>query len=452
MVLNLMNKCESISNKLSKEDLDQYEVFGSNLSSISLNMEKNSIKEFTESIDIGFSIRIIKNNRIGFAYSTSFSNDKIKDLIKRAIKFAKMGKPDKDFQSLPLNKEYKELKNLFDPKLRNIDPDIVINNINIIADSANKNEKVHSISAGISVDIFNEVILNSNDVKGTTENTQIDLWVNVTTKDGTKTGSSFDFQNSRFLKEINPEKLGSRASDLALKSLKAKKLKTQRLPVIFHPIAVSKICGTGIGAAINAEAIQYQQSYLTDMLGEKLMREDFLIEDDGQYIKKNGMAGIGTKPFDAEGYPTQKTVIFEKGILKNYLHNSYTSNKVNTKNTGNAHRIGYRSPPSISYNNLIFHSGKDGKLSDLIEDTQEGVILYYTGDRPNLITGDLSAMIHTGFYIKGGEITTGIKNTTLGINMLDFFKNIDLIGSEIENVGSVSCPPIKVSNIKISGA
>ncbi|TFF88415.1 MAG: TldD/PmbA family protein [Promethearchaeota archaeon] len=447
-----MDKCEKILNKLSKKDLDQYEVFGSNLKSISIDMEKNSIKDFTESFDSGFSIRIVKNKKIGFAYSTSFSDDKIDNLINRAIKFSKVGKPDKDFHSFPIKKEYKTIKNLYDPKLMNISPDIVIDNLNIISEAANKDQKVYSVSAGISIDNFKEIILNSNDIKGQSTHSEIDLYVNVTTKEGSETGSSFDFQSSRFLKEISPGKIGNRAADLALKSLKAKKLKSGSLPVIFHPITISKILGSGIGSAINAEAIQYQQSYLTDMIGEKLMREDFLIEDNGLYIKENGIAGIGSGPFDAEGFPTQSTIIFQDGILKNYLHNCYTSNKVNAQNTGNAHRIGYRSPPNISYNNLVFHPGKDGELSDLIENTKKGIILYYTGDNPNIITGDLSAMVHTGFYIEDGKIISGLRNTMIGINMLDFFKNIDLIGSEVENVGRISCPPIKVSNIKISGA
>ena len=60
-------------------------------------------------------------------------------------------------------------------------------------------------------------------------------------------------------------------------------------------------------------------------------------------------------------------------------------------------------------------------------------------------------MIHTGFYIKDGEPIYGIKNTMIGINMIDFFKNIDMVGSKIESLARIHIPPFRVSNVRISG-
>ena len=449
--MNLIDKCEKILNKLSRQQLDHYEVYALTTKNLDIGMEKNSIKDFTESLDSGYGIRIVKNKRIGFAYSTSFTNEEIDNLIKKVIGFSKIENSDPDFKNLPFKKEYPKLHKLFDPALKDLDPEIAIDNLNKIANAANINEKIYSISAGFSVNIYHDILLNSNNIQGESDHSVLDLYSNITTKDGNKTGSSFDFQSVRFLKEIQPEKIGKNAADLALKSLNSKKIKTGRLPVILHPIASSVILGSGIGQAINGETIQYQQSYLTDKIGEKLFIKNINIEDDGLFIKKNSIPGMGSGNFDAEGYPTQKTTIFKDGILNSYIHNSYTANKANIPNTGNASRSGYESPPTISINNLVIHSGNDGDLLDIIENTKEGIILYYTGDTPNIITGDLSALIHTGFYIKDGEIVSGIKNTMLGINMLEFFKNIDLIGSEIESVGRIHTPVLKISNIKISG-
>jgi len=447
-----MNLCENILNKLSKHNLDQFEVYGLITDQLSIQMEKNSIKDFTNRFDLGVAIRIIKDKRIGFSFFTSFNDEDIDNIIKRTLKFTKIGKPDPDFEALPSPKKYNHLNNLSDPKVKNLDPELIIENLNRIAFAANKDEKVYSISAGVSKNLFHEVISNSNGISVNATHSLMDLFCSVTTKEGGNTGSSFDFQSARFLKEIEPEKVGNNAAELSLKSLRSKQLKTRLMPVIFHPIASSIVLGSGIGNAINAESVQYQQSYLTDKLEEKLFNLDINIYDNGIYIKNNGIPAIGSSVFDAEGYPTQKTIIFNKGVLKNYIHNSYTANKEKVENTGNASRNGYNSSPSISTNNMVFETGNDGKLEDLISETKKGIILYYTGDTPNIITGDFSALIHTGFYIEDGEIKYGIKDTMIGINMLDFFKNLDLIGSKIESIGKIHIPPLRISNIKISGS
>jgi len=448
---NLKENCELIENKLSKYHLDQFEIYGLTTSQVSVQLKKGSIKDFTEYYDSGVGIRVIKDKRIGFAFSSSFDMSKVEKLINRVIKFTRVGVPDLDFQKLPSPKKYPELTNLIDPKIVNLTPEAVINYLERMVSAANVNNKIYSISGEFTSDIYHEVILNSNGVNRETEHSEIDIFCNVTTKDMGNTGSSFDFQSVRFLKEIEPERIGENAANLALRSLNSKKLKTSSMPVIFHPIASSTILGSGIGTAISAEQIQYQQSYLIDKLNEKLFTMDIFIEDNGIYIKENNIPGVGSSNFDAEGFPTQKTIIFESGVLKNYIHNSYTANKEKVANTGNASRFGYKSTPTISITNLVFHPGNDGELNDLIDETKEGIVLYYTGDTPNIITGDLSAMIHTGFYIKDGEPIYGIKNTMIGINMIDFFKNIDMVGSKIESLARIHIPPFRVSNVRISG-
>ena len=447
----LKGLCEVILKKLENYSLDQYEIYGLSTDQLLVIVEKNSIKDFARCIDTGFSIRVVKDKRLGFAHSTEFSEKDVDSLIKKAIKFTIMGQPDVDFKEFPRPKKYDTISNLLDKKLLNITPETAIEGLKLLIDSAKINNKVYSIGAEYRISVFHEVIMNSNGVFGSSAHSEVDISCSITTKDGNKTGSGFDFQSSRFLKEVNPEKIGSNAATIALQLLNSRKLKTGKMPVIFHPIASHTILGAGIGHGINAESVQYQRSYLTNKLGEKIFPENLLIVDDGRYIKNNGIPAVGTNIFDAEGFPTQCTTIAKDGILKSYLHNSYTAHKQGVENTGNAYRADYSSIPSISANNLVFQAGDSGTLDDMINETKEGLYLYYTGDTPNIITGDLSAMVHTGFYIKNGEIVSGVKNTMVGINMLDLFKNIDMIGSTIETIGTIHVPFIRISEMKISG-
>ena len=92
--------------------------------------------------------------------------------------------------------------------------------------------------------------------------------------------------------------------------------------------------------------------------------ENVSIVDDGTMP-----GGWGTCPFDDEGYPIQKTPIVEKGVLRNFIYDTYTAMKANVESTGNAQRSGYWIKPQPSPNNLVLEKGKDNP-EEMIKETK----------------------------------------------------------------------------------
>ena len=158
---------------------------------------------------------------------------------------------------------------------------------------------------------------------------------------------------------------------------------------------------------------------------------------------------MGTRTFDAEGYRTQRTSVIESGVLKNLLHNSYTSNKDQVENTGNAARPSYSGLPRISTSNFVVTPGK-GTLEDFIAEMDKGVVCRNTGDRPNMTTGDLSAMILEGYYVENGEIQHSLKNTLIGINMKDLLKKVSQVGSDSRTTFSMITPSFVIESANIT--
>jgi PmbA protein len=195
---------------------------------------------------------------------------------------------------------------------------------------------------------------------------------------------------------------------------------------------------------VNAEEVQMGRSYIADAFGEKIASEHLEITDNGLLP-----GGIGTRSFDAEGFPTQRTSVIEKGVLKSLLHNSYTANKDQVDNTGNASRSSYSGLPSISTTNFIVTPGSRD-LNDFISEIDKGVVCRNTGDRPNMTTGDLSAMISEGYYVKNGEIQHPLKNTLIGINMRDLLQRISHVGSDSRTTFSMITPSIVVERANIT--
>ena len=85
------------------------------------------------------------------------------------------------------------------------------------------------------------------------------------------------------------------------------------------------------------------------------------------------------------------------------MHNSYTAGKEGIESTGNASRYSYSSIPSIGVTNFIMESG-DMNMKEMIEDIKKGILFDYTGDGPNISTGDFSGLILHGNLILNGEI------------------------------------------------
>lgn len=259
---------------------------------------------------------------------------------------------------------------------------------------------------------------------------------------------------------MDPSKIGRTAGEYAVRSLHPKKIKTATLPVVLDSIAASYIFLRSIMAGASAENIQYKRSYLCGKLGEKIGSSKLTIVDDG--MKPNG---AGSFRFDAEGTPSQKTTIMEKGVLESYIYDCYTAGKEGRESTGNAFRVlpsrmfmNYRGTPAIGVRNLIIKPGK-GTVEDLVSEVKDGILLRATWDRPNNATGEFSGLIRDGFKIEDGEAKYATRQTNIGVNMIDFFKRIVTVGADSRQFQNafmgpycVVSPSIAIEKAMISGA
>ncbi len=79
-----------------------------------------------------------------------------------------------------------------------------------------------------------------------------------------------------------------------------------------------------------------------------------------------------------------------------------------------------------------------------------GILCRNTGDRPNMTTGDLSAMVMEGAYFEKGEIQHPVRSTLLGINMRDLLQRVEMVGEDTRVSLSIISPSIVISSAKVS--
>lgn len=250
---------------------------------------------------------------------------------------------------------------------------------------------------------------------------------------------------SRTLAKLeSPEEIGRIAAQRTLRRLGARKVKTAKVPIVFDPMVARSLLGNLFEAA-SGDSIYRGASFLAGKLGERIASENVTVVDDGTLP-----GGFGTAPFDAEGVPTRRTPVIERGVLKSYLLNTYTAKKLGLVTTGNAAR-GLAGTPGIGAGNFFLEPGTKTP-KEIIAEVPEG--LYVTellGFGVNLVTGDYSRGAG-GLWISGGELAYPVEEITIAGNLKDMLKNISAIGSDLEFRGSVACPTLRLDGMTVAGA
>jgi PmbA protein len=219
--------------------------------------------------------------------------------------------------------------------------------------------------------------------------------------------------------------------------------------MVFAPEVARSIIGLVFDAA-SGDAIWRHASFLAGKLGEQITAPELTIIDDKTLILPNGTGGFGSAPMDGEGLPAQRNLVVERGVLCNYMLNTYAARKLGMKSTHNATR-GLAGAPGIGAGNLYLEPGT-ATPEEIIKAIPRG--LYVTsliGFGVNLVTGDYSRGAN-GLWIENGELTHAVEEITIAGNVADMLKNITAIGNDLVFRGSVASPTLRIDGMTLAGA
>ncbi|HLM99111.1 MAG TPA: metallopeptidase TldD-related protein [Bryobacteraceae bacterium] len=237
--------------------------------------------------------------------------------------------------------------------------------------------------------------------------------------------------------------VGRVAADRVLRRLGARKVKTQRVPVVFEPRTARSLL-SNVFEAVHGESIYRHASFLAGRLGEKVATEALTVIDDGT------IPGLfGSSPFDDEGVPSRLTAVIERGVLKSYLLNTYTARKLGMKTTGNASR-GVSGNTGIGHGNLFIEPGERSP-GEIIARIADG--LYVTeliGSGVNIVTGDYSRGA-AGLWIRNGEFAFPVSEVTIAGNLNKMLMDMEAIGSDLEFRGSTAAPTLLIREMTVGG-
>jgi PmbA protein len=434
----------------------------------SVHVRMGEVDELTESGSRAMGLRVFfeadGGQRTASTSTSDLSQDGVARLVNGAVGLAKVtgvdpfaGLPDSEaFGSLPVD----ELALYFEdidsvPPAERIEIAKRCEAAAFAVDTRIQNSR----GAGFDLSTSRRVMVNSRGFAGEYRRSYCGFSATPIAQDtsgGMQTGSWYSSARTPQLLE-SPEEIGRVAAERTLRKLGARRIPTCQVPIVFPP-EVSRGLMANLLHAADGDAIYRNASMFAGKLGEQVAGENIMIVDDGtmvfDHVLPDGSilraGGFGTSPFDGDGLPTRRTVVVERGVLKELLLNTYTGRKLNMKSNGKASR-GLAGAPGIGGGNYFLEPG-DLTQEQIVGDVKRGLFVLSTmGFGVNLVTGDFSQGA-SGLWIEDGELTHAVEEITIAGNLKDMFRNVSAIGKDLEFRGSGAVPTVRIEGMTVAGS
>lgn len=431
-----------------KQDGAKVEMLISGGESLKLGYQQKKLEKFESTQTQMAGLRVIVGPSQGYAYTENLSEEALLRTYKDALTNAKTVQST-DSVEVPLMKpQQMPAMNLYNPEQVAMDQKLEV--ARVLEDAClSLDKRVESVPySGFAESMSFRRILNSEGVDQEFKQNYYSGYAYALAKEGESSKMDGDSFFARSFKDIDAKATSEKGVKKSLSRLGAQKLKTGNYAVVIDreqfPTIIAMISGY-----LSAKEVHENKSLLKGKLGQKIASDKFQLIDDALNAE-----GVAVRPFDSEGAPSQKTVLFENGVLKNYLTNLEYAKKMNLPHTAHA----ARSPASsmdIAPTNLVMAKGSKS-LQELLAKYDKVVHLtefagaLHSGFKE--ATGDFS-MPAEGFLYENGKLVGPIDQFVMSGNVLDLLRDIEELGNEYNEPGSSTfTPDVLIKSLSFAGA
>ena len=261
-----------------------------------------------------------------------------------------------------------------------------------------------------------------------------------------------------FFDLVDPKNVGREAARQATVNLRADYCPAGNMTVAIENGFGGVIFHEACGHSLEATAVAIGASQMAGKLGQQIANPKVTAIDDGTIPGAWGSVNI-----DDEGTPTQRNVLIENGILKNYMIDRLGSRRMGMPMTGNGRRQSYTYEATSRMTNTFIANGSD-KNEDIIASIENGLYCRKMGGGSvNPLTGAFNFAVTEGYLVRNGKICEPVRGASLIGTGSEILQNIDMVGQNLATAqgmcgsssGSVPTdvgqPLIRVSKITVGG-
>ncbi len=386
----------------------------------------------------GCAVRAARGKRIGFAAVSGISVGRVKQAAKEALAVINsVNVEDNRFQGFA-DPQGAGKEGAFADEILTLGTDDLIRSCQEIVEEARAvDPRVKVVTAEAKASWSSYAIGNTRGVLCATRKNRNSCQAGVYAISGEERKGSLDFDASRE-RVYRTEGVGRNAAKRAVSLLGAKKLGvTAKMQTIWTPLPAALYVLSSLAQSTVGRPVVDRVSPLCDRIGDTIASKKFSIIDDGQ-----DPLGLETDAIDAEGIPQKRSPIVERGILKNFLFDSYFGRAYGLESTGNCTRGGslfgggtpYESRPTASTKWLEVVPGRkneddiissiDGKAI-LIRDFPLGIF------HSSVETGEFSCVATSAFLVENGDLKGPVEPVSVAGNYYEGLKSLREVGNDL---------------------
>jgi PmbA protein len=393
-------------------------------------------------------VRVLIGKRLAVQGGMISKPEDIDTVVESAAKIAKISPEDPQWVSLPKKLGSTPVYDISDPKLEALEPEPIMELVKRASELAPETDRrAYVTRCGGVASKYVKAVGNTYQSPQMFSGTMFEFVVEVKAVDGAYESGFYDFYYAPTMKEFSLEKLVTRAVRVAVDTLKASMVPTGVYQVLLTPKVFSAVLEALIAPAIRANNVQKKRSPLAGKLFTQVLSEQLTLIDDGAAPNMPGSA-----PFDDEGVATKRKVVFDRGVLRTFLYDTYTASVEGKESTGNARRMGAANVFPAPTNIIVLPG--TSSLDSIVRDIRRGIVVYGTIGEwlSNPVSGLLNATVTNGLLVENGEVKQAVKGVVIGGDIYKLLKDhVVALSKEVEAVGNRLVPAILIDSVSVAG-
>lgn len=390
----------------------------------------------------GVSARVYKGGVYGFASSTEYTDEKIRDVLTAAEENAK-------FMDMHINKNKPKFPSVGTGK-KDLQHDIKDVEQKVFIDFAKEVDayisKKYPNLASRTVTIFTEsiekllVVSDGVDTHSILPRSYVYIFLTANANDGTTVELFRPLGGFGYFDEIftNPcsiyGDIDQQYNEL-MKKAEGVYCDAGYKDVVLHPNLAGILAHEAVGHTVEADLV-LAGSVAAHNLGKQVASELVTMVD----FAHTALGKPAPLPVyvDDEGTPAEDAVLIKDGILVGYMNNRESAQHFGMKPQGNARAFLFSDEPLIRMRNTAILPGKD-KLEDMIAAIDDGYYLTETNNGQADTTGEFMFGVCMGYEIKKGRLGRAIRDTTISGVAFEMLKTVDMLSDDMIWLSSGYC-------------
>jgi PmbA protein len=426
---------------------EQIEAYVSRGGETSIRVYEGEVEHFVSAQSQSVGIRVIRDGRTGYAYAGTLDESVLHEVLAEARDNVQFGTPDEYAglatpDGVPVVKQelWSDALAAF-PTEQKIALAKELESLTLAADA-----RVRCDDSNYDDGYGETAFATTTGIRAYGRENGCYVSVGTLADDGDETQTGFGFSVGRSPAEFDLPRAAREAADRATRLLGATKPQSKRTTVVLDPYVTAQFLRV-LSSSFSGENVQKGRSFFADRMGEAVANPIITLIDD----PTNPLAYSATE-LDGEGLAARRNVLIESGVLKTFLHSSYSARRGKTVSTGNAVRSG--GTPGVSCLAMQLAPGT-ATQDELIEAVDDGVLVQmvqglHSGVNP--VSGDFSTGA-SGLAIANGKVGAPVREFTIASTLQKMLLDVVAVGGDVEWLPmSATGVSLVIRDVTVSGS